>query len=79
MPSWPGYRRCSACTPAVASLYEFISDMHEQGIPVNFARVRANVYETMKIGGITELVGPESFHLEVDDGVDEFLRMEDEM
>jgi SulP family sulfate permease len=64
---------------AVASLYEFISDMHEQGIPVSFARVRANVYETMEIGGITELVGQESFHLEVDDGVDEFLRKADEM
>jgi hypothetical protein len=53
--------------------------MHEQGIPVSFARVRANVYETMEIGGITELVGQESFHLEVDDGVDEFLRKADEM
>lgn len=58
---------------AVAALDEFIAGMQERGIAVGFARVRSGVMDVLDAGGVTDRVGENSFFLEVDDGVDDFV------
>jgi sulfate permease, SulP family len=62
---------------AAAALDQFIADMQELDVGVGFARVRSDVYEVMEIAGIADRVGEDAFFLEVDDGVDEFLRRDE--
>jgi high affinity sulfate transporter 1 len=55
----------SACDALVI----IIQDLQGQGITLAFARVRDQVRERLRLGGVEALVGPANFHERVTDGV----------
>jgi len=56
-------------TSACDALLDVIKRLEGQGITFAFARVRDEVRERMRLGGIEAAVGPTSFHERVTDGV----------
>jgi anti-anti-sigma factor len=56
-------------TSACDALLNFIKELQSRGITFAFARVRDEVRERMRIGGIEAVVGPTNFHERVTDGV----------
>jgi sulfate permease, SulP family len=56
-------------TSASDALLNFIKELQSQGITIAFARVRDEVRERMRLGGIEAAVGSTSFHERVTDGV----------
>jgi SulP family sulfate permease len=56
-------------TSACDALLNFIKELQSQGITIAFARVRDEVRERMRLGGIEAAVGSTSFHERVTDGV----------
>jgi high affinity sulfate transporter 1 len=55
----------SACD----ALLNIIKELQSQGITVAFARVRDNIRERMRLGGLEAIVGSANFHERVTDGV----------
>jgi len=55
----------SACD----ALLNFVKALRSQGITFAFARVRDEVRERMRLGGLEAAVGPANFHERVTDGV----------
>jgi len=55
----------SACDAAL----DFIKELQSRGITFAFARVRDEVRERLRRGGIEAVVGPDNFHERVTDGV----------
>jgi MFS superfamily sulfate permease-like transporter len=51
------------------ALLNLIRELQGQGITFAFARVRDNIRERMRLGGIEAVVGPANFHERVTDGV----------
>jgi SulP family sulfate permease len=58
---------------AVDVLIDMREELEAAGVKVTFARVRTRVAELMEESGVVERLGPGSFFLEVDDGVEAFL------
>jgi len=56
-------------TTACDELLRLINELHAQGITFAFARVRDQVRDRMRLGGIEAAVGPANFHERVTDGV----------
>ena len=56
-------------TSACDALLNAIKELQSQGITFAFARVRDEVRERMRLGGIEAVVGPTNFHERVTDGV----------
>jgi sulfate permease, SulP family len=56
-------------TSACDELLRFTEELHGQGIAVAFARVRDQVRERMRLGGVVAVVGPNNFHERITDGV----------
>ena len=56
-------------TTACAALLDTIKELQSQGITFAFARVRDEVRERMRLGGIEAAVGPANFYERVTDGV----------
>jgi SulP family sulfate permease len=56
-------------TTACDELLAFIKVLHSQGITVAFARVRDEVRERMRLGGVETAVGSANFYERVTDGV----------
>ena len=56
-------------TSACDALLSFVKELQAQGITVAFARVRDEVRERMRLGGIEAAVGLTNFHERVTDGV----------
>jgi MFS superfamily sulfate permease-like transporter len=56
-------------TSACDAVLNFIKELQSQGIIFAFARVRDDVRERMRLGGIEAAVGPSNFHERVTDGV----------
>ena len=56
-------------TSACDALLSFVKELQAQGITVAFARVRDEVRERMRLGGIEAVVGSANFHERVTDGV----------
>ncbi len=56
-------------TTACDALLNAIKELQSQGITVAFARVRDQVRERMRLGGVEAAVGPTNFHERVTDGV----------
>ncbi len=56
-------------TTACDALLNTIKELQSQGITFAFARVRDQVRERMRLGGIEAAVGPANFHERVTDGV----------
>jgi len=54
---------------ACDALLDFIKELQSQGITFAFARVRDEVRERMRLGGIEAAVGPANFYERVTDGV----------
>ena len=55
----------SACD----ELLTFIKELQNQGVTIAFARVRDDVRENMRLGGIEAVVGSDNFHERTTDGV----------
>jgi anti-anti-sigma factor len=56
-------------TSACDALRNSIKELQSQGITFAFARVRDEVRERMRLGGIETIVGPTNFYERVTDGV----------
>jgi MFS superfamily sulfate permease-like transporter len=56
-------------TSACDALLNFIKELQSQGITFAFARVRDEVRERMRLGGVEAAVGSNNFHERVTDGV----------
>ncbi len=56
-------------TSACDALLNFIKELHSQGTAFAFARVRDEVRERMRLGGVEAAVGSNNFHERVTDGV----------
>jgi MFS superfamily sulfate permease-like transporter len=56
-------------TSACDALLNSIKELQSQGITFAFARVRDDVRERMRLGGVEAAVGPANFHERVTDGV----------
>ena len=56
-------------TSACDAVLNLIKELQSQGITFAFARVRDEVRERMRLGGIEALVGSTNFHERVTDGV----------
>ena len=56
-------------TTACDALLNSIKELQSQGITFAFARVRDEVRERMRLGGIEAAVGPANFYERVTDGV----------
>jgi anti-anti-sigma factor len=56
-------------TSACDALLNTIKELQSRGITFAFARVRDEVRERMRVGGIEAVVGPTNFHERVTDGV----------
>jgi MFS superfamily sulfate permease-like transporter len=56
-------------TSACDALLSFIKELHSQRITFAFARMRDDVRERMRLGGIEAVVGSTNFHERVTDGV----------
>src|SRR5262249_25291717 len=54
---------------ACDALLNLIKELHSQGITVAFARMRDEVRERMRLGGVEAVVGPANFYDRVTDGV----------
>jgi len=64
-------------TSACDTLLTFVESLRSQGITCAFARVRDNVRERMRLGGIETIVGSTNFHDRVTDGVRVWLKQAD--
>jgi sulfate permease, SulP family len=56
-------------TSAGDALLNLIKELQSQGITFAFARVRDEVRERMRLGGVEAVVGSTNFHERVTDGV----------
>jgi sulfate permease, SulP family len=56
-------------TSACDAMLKFVKELQNRGITFAFARVRDEVRERMRLGGIEAAVGPANFHERVTDGV----------
>ncbi|HEX4569822.1 MAG TPA: SulP family inorganic anion transporter [Dongiaceae bacterium] len=56
-------------TTASDELLRFVEELHGQGITLAFARLRDEVRERMRLGGIEAAVGPANFYERITDGV----------
>ena len=56
-------------TSACDAMLKFVKELQNRGITFAFARVRDEVRERMRLGGIEAVVGPANFHERVTDGV----------
>jgi high affinity sulfate transporter 1 len=56
-------------TSGCDAMLNTINGLHSQGITVAFARVRDEVRERMRLGGVEAVVGPANFYERVTDGV----------
>jgi MFS superfamily sulfate permease-like transporter len=63
-------------TSSCDDLLNYIRELQGQGITFAFARVRDQVRERMRLGGIEALVGTANFHERVTDGVRAWQRQE---
>ena len=63
-------------TSACGALLNLIKELQSQGITFAFARVRDEVRERMRLGGIEAAVGSANFHERVTDGVRAWQRQE---
>jgi MFS superfamily sulfate permease-like transporter len=54
---------------ACDALLDSIKELQSQGITFAFARVRDEVREGMRLGGIEDAVGPANFYERVTDGL----------
>ena len=61
-------------TTACDAVLNSIRESQRQGITFAFARVRDQVRERMRLGGIEAVVGPTNFHERVTDGVHAWQR-----
>jgi len=63
-------------TSACDALLNSIKELQSQGITLAFARVRDEVRERMRLGGIEAIVGPTNFYERVTDGVRAWQKLE---
>jgi sulfate permease, SulP family len=63
-------------TSACDALLNSIKELQTQGITFAFARVRDEIREPMRLGGIEAVVGSTNFHERVTDGVRAWLQHE---
>jgi len=56
-------------TTASDELLRFVEELHGQGVTLAFARLRDEVRERMRHGGIEAAVGPANFYERITDGV----------
>jgi SulP family sulfate permease len=56
-------------TSACDELLRFMKELHGAGITLAFARVRDQVRERMRLGGVEAVLGPANFHERITDGV----------
>jgi len=56
-------------TTACDELLRLIGELRGQGVTLAFARVRDQVREGMRLGGVEAAVGPTNFHERITDGV----------
>jgi len=63
-------------TSACDALLNSIKELQSQGITLAFARVRDEVRERMRLGGIEAIVGPTNFYERVTDGVRAWQKQE---
>lgn len=63
----------SVDSTAAQELDDFAEELADIGIGIAFARTHAAVHRTLTEVGLLDRLGAESFHLEVDHGVDVFL------
>jgi sulfate permease, SulP family len=56
-------------TSACDGLLHFASELQGRGVTLAFARVRDQVREAMRLGGVEAVVGPTNFHERITDGV----------
>ena len=63
-------------TSACDALLNLIRELQSQGITFAFARVRDEIRDRMRLGGIEAIVGPTDFHERVTDGVHAWLQHE---
>jgi SulP family sulfate permease len=61
---------------ACDALLSFITEMQSQGITFAYARVRDEVRERMRLGGIEAAIGPTNFYERVTDGLRAWQRQE---
>ncbi|HEX7200863.1 MAG TPA: SulP family inorganic anion transporter, partial [Dongiaceae bacterium] len=64
-------------TTASDELLRFVEELHGQGITLAFARLRDEVRERMRLGGIEAAVGPANFYERITDGVRAWQAMGD--
>jgi len=57
---------------AVYGLKELIGNLHQQGFVLYFTEVIGPVRDVMKKAGIYDMIGPEHFHMRVQDALDHF-------
>ena len=63
-------------TSACDALLNSIKELQSQGVTLAFARVRDEVRERMRLGGIEAIVGPTNFYERVTDGVRAWQKLE---
>lgn len=63
-------------TSACDALLHSIKELQTQGVTFAFARVRDEIRDRMRLGGIEAVVGPTNFHERVTDGVGAWLQHE---
>lgn len=63
---------------AVITLREFQQKLEDENIEMRFARIKTNVREIMKRGGLEEAIPPQHFYPSVQAGVDAFLSEQQE-
>jgi MFS superfamily sulfate permease-like transporter len=63
-------------TSACDAVLNLIKELQSQGITFAFARVRDEVRERMRLGGIEAAVGSTNFHERVTDGVHAWQQQE---
>ena len=61
---------------ACDALLNIIKELQSHGITVAFARVRDNIRERMRLGGVEAVVGSANFHERVTDGVRAWQQLE---
>jgi high affinity sulfate transporter 1 len=61
-------------TTALDELSNILKDLQHQGVTIAFARVRDEIRERMRLEGLEAIVGAESFHDRITDGVHAWQR-----
>ena len=59
---------------AAQALAELCDDLEEADVVLSLARVRGRVRETLDRTGLTDRIGPEHIHLDVDNGVEAYVQ-----